>query len=578
MTTGTPKYWWMEGLFNPPPRPTGFSTTDRDEFDVIIVGAGMAGMCAAILAHDRGAEVLLLEASDEVGGTTYKSGGAMWIPDNSLMHVLGIRDDRDSVLRYVVQVAHPDQYDADAEYYGAEEWQWETIGAFYDNAANAIDALVAAGAFRVTTWPSFTERYPAIVSYHPELDNSIQGFLRHLGPAREDGSAAPGADLVDQLGVAVRSRGIEVRTDHRVQRLLQDETGAAVGVGGTWGDPIYARRGVVFASGGFAHNADLIDEYWRGPLYSSCAVATAQGDFIPIAREAGAELAHMQNGWLYEDILEKAAMNRVNEDKGIPVPPGDSMIYVDRNGNRVVNEKLVYQDRNRVIWDRDKNGDYPNRVLFMVYDDYVAHDTKPTLFWDKFRTPKPYIIEGQTWEEITERIEARLKSLTSVIGDFELAPGFAEQLGQTVDRFNGFARAGVDEDFHRCENMSEYDWHGIPRPGNEKNPGMFPFAETGPYYCVLICGMVLDTNGGPKTNSNSQVLRSDGSVIPGLYGAGNCVASIAGDGYLSLGSTLGPAATFAYLAAESVVQEAPRDTEAARARYTADTLTTSQNS
>jgi hypothetical protein len=244
----------------------------------------------------------------------------------------------------------------------------------------------------------------------------------------------------------------------------------------------------------------------------------------------------------------------------------------------VVNEKLVYQDRNRVIWDRDKNGDYPNRVLFMVYDDYVAHDTKPTLFWDKFRTPKPYIIEGQTWEEITERIEARLKSLTSVIGDFELAPGFAEQLGQTVDRFNGFARAGVDEDFHRCENMSEYDWHGIPRPGNEKNPGMFPFAETGPYYCVLICGMVLDTNGGPKTNSNSQVLRSDGSVIPGLYGAGNCVASIAGDGYLSLGSTLGPAATFAYLAAESVVQEAPRDTEAARARYTADTLTTSQNS
>ena len=62
MTTGTPKYWWMEGLFNPPPRPTGFSTTDRDEFDVIIVGAGMAGMCAAILAHDRGAEVLLLEA------------------------------------------------------------------------------------------------------------------------------------------------------------------------------------------------------------------------------------------------------------------------------------------------------------------------------------------------------------------------------------------------------------------------------------------------------------------------------------------------------------------------------------
>ena len=347
---------------------------------------------------------------------------------------------------------------------------------------------------------------------------------------------------------------------------------------GRGGDPIYARRGVVFASGGFAHNADLIDEYWRGPLYSSCAVATAQGDFIPIAREAGAELAHMQNGWLYEDILEKAAMNRVNEDKGIPVPPGDSMIYVDRNGNRVVNEKLVYQDRKRVIWDRDRTATI--RTGFYLWFTTITSPTTPSRPCSgiRFAPLNLTFIEGQTWEEITERIEARLKSLTSVIGDFELAPGFAEQLGQTVDRFNGFARAGVDEDFHRCENMSEYDWHGIPRPGNEKNPGMFPFAETGPYYCVLICGMVLDTNGGPKTNSNSQVLRSDGSVIPGLYGAGNCVASIAGDGYLSLGSTLGPAATFAYLAAESVVQEAPRDTEAARARYTADTLTTSQNS
>ncbi|MFI6310081.1 FAD-dependent oxidoreductase [Nocardia fusca] len=558
------KYWWMEGLFNPPPRPSGFAVTDRDEFDVIVVGSGMAGMCTAILAHDRGADVIVLEASDEVGGTTYKSGGAMWIPDNSVMRNLGIRDDRDTVLRYIVQVALPEQYDPDAERFGAQEWHWEAIQAFYDHAATAIDALVDAGAFRVTTWPSFTERYPAIVSYHPDLDNSIQGFYRHLGPARPDGTAAPGADLVDQLGAAVKHRGIELRTGYRVQNLIQDDTGAAIGV--IAGDEtIYARRGVVFASGGFAHNQDLIERYWRGPLYSSCAVATAQGDFVSIAHEAGAELAHMRNGWLYEDILEKAAQNRVNEDKGIPVPPGDSMIYVDRNGNRVVNEKLVYQDRNRVIWERDENGDYPNRVLFMVYDDYVANDPKPTLFWDMFSPPKPYIIEGRTWAELSERIEERLTALAPVIGDFRLAPDFAGQLGKTVERYNAFAETGVDEDFHRCENMSEYDWHGSARPGNDKNPGMFPLAGAGPYYCVLICGMVLDTNGGPKTDAGSRVLRPDGSAIPGLYGAGNCVASIAGDGYLSLGSTLGPAATFAYLAAENVAREEPRDIAAARA-------------
>jgi 3-oxosteroid 1-dehydrogenase len=117
--------------------------------------------------------------------------------------------------------------------------------------------------------------------------------------------------------------------------------------------------------------------------------------------------------------------------------------------------------------------------------------------------------------------------------------------------------------------MTEYDWHGLPREGNDKNPGMYPFNDSGPYYAVLICGMVLDTNGGPKTNARSQVLRPDGTVIPGLYGAGNCVASVAGDGYLSLGSTLGPAATFAYLAANDVVQQSPRDIGAARNRRAA---------
>lgn len=565
MTASNQTYWWMDGLFNPPPRPTGFIATDHDEFDVIVVGAGMAGMCTAILAHDQGASVLVLEASDEVGGTTYKSGGAMWIPDNAIMRTLGIPDDRESVLRYMIQVAYPDQFVSDAKRYGATEWQWDLAEAFYDNAAPAIAALGEAGAFQVTPWLSFTERYPATVNYHPHLDSSIQGFYRHLAPAKDDGSPGPGADLVHQLGEAVKKRGIELRTGQRVQGLIQDPAGAAVGV--TVGDnAIYARRGVVFASGGFAHNLDLIDKYWRGPLYSSCAVASTRGDFVTIGLEAGAELANMRNGWLYDDLLEKAATNRVNEDKGIPVPPGDSMIYVDRTGNRVVNEKLIYQDRNRVIWEQDENGDYPNRVLFMIFDEAVARDTKPTLFFDMFAPPKPYIVEGATLEELRRQIAERLAGLESLIGSFGLAPDFTDQLERTIQRFNEFAATGIDEDFHRCETMTEYDWHGLPRDGNDKNPGMYAFSDSGPYYAVLICGMVLDTNGGPKTNARSQVLRADGSVIPGLYGAGNCVASVAGDGYLSLGSTLGPAATFAYLAANDVVEQSPRDIGAARIR------------
>jgi hypothetical protein len=205
---------------------------------------------------------------------------------------------------------------------------------------------------------SWTERYPAIVTYHPDLDQTIQGLYRHLHPLRQDGEAGSGAELIRQLTEAVKVRGIPLLTSHRVQGLIRDSFGAAVGV--TVGDKrYYARRGVVFGSGGFAHDLELLDEYWRGPLWSSCAVPTARGDFVRIGRDAGAELAHMENGWLYEDLLEKAALGRVNEDKGIPGPPGDSMIYVDAHGDRVINEKLIYQDRNRIFWEKTRTASSP---------------------------------------------------------------------------------------------------------------------------------------------------------------------------------------------------------------------------
>jgi hypothetical protein len=159
--------------------------------------------------------------------------------------------------------------------------------------------------------------------------------------------------------------------------------------------------------------------------------------------------------------------------------------------------------------------------------------------------------------------------MKDLVGPIGLAADFPTRLAATIERFNGFAAAGKDEDFHRGEALHEHDWHGPAREGNDKNPTMHPFKDGGPYYCTLICGMVLDTNGGPKTNAAGQVLRTDGSVIPGLYGAGNCVAAVAGDGYLSGGSTLGPAATFAYLAARDVAAQPPKDLAAVRGTATA---------
>jgi 3-oxosteroid 1-dehydrogenase len=295
-------------------------------------------------------------------------------------------------------------------------------------------------------------------------------------------------------------------------------------------------------------------------------VATAQGDFVKIARENGAELAQMRNGWFYTDLFEKAALDPLCLEGGIPAAPGDSMIYVDRNGRRVVNEKCLSQERAAVHWDRDEAGDYTNRVLFVVYDHFVVTDERPwfSSFGGAFRPSNPWVIVGDSFEDLSANVTERLESHERVVGDLRLSASFASELANTIERFNSFAREGKDEDFQRGETLAELDWNGPARAGNEKNPTMYPFRGQGPYYCVLISGMLLDTGGGPKTNNKSEVLRTDGSVIKGLYGAGNCVAAVAGEGYFSAGSTLAPAAVFAYLAAKNVTQQTPRDLSAIR--------------
>jgi succinate dehydrogenase/fumarate reductase flavoprotein subunit len=174
------------------------------------------------------------------------------------------------------------------------------------------------------------------------------------------------------------------------------------------------------------------------------------------------------------------------------------------------------------------------------------------------------VISGETLGELADNIEARVESLSSRIGGYHLEPGFKAELEKTVERFNTFARQGRDEDFGRGETALEYDWTGPGHPENTGNPTMYPFADSGPYHCIIMCGGVLDTNGGPRTNDRAQVVRPDGSTIPGLYGAGNCVASAAAGAYWSGGSTLGPATTFAYIAANNVVREPVRDLTAVR--------------
>jgi hypothetical protein len=276
----------------------------------------------------------------------------------------------------------------------------------------------------------------------------------------------------------------------------------------------------------------------------------------------------MSSAWRAQVVLEQALQFSSTPDD-VFMPPGDSMILVNRLGVRVVNEKVNYNERARAhhVWDAHRH-DFTNALLFMLYDRRTAE-----LYAGRFPLPAagtiaPYVIRGDSWKALADALDARLAKLAPRTGGVRLDPEFGANLRQTLARFDGFAARGVDLDFHRGERLYDREWHAkIWSFANPKtawkpaapNPTLARFAGKGPYYAIILgCG-TLDTNGGPQTNAQAQVLDAAGAPIPGLYGAGNCIASPTGPAYYAGGGTLGPLVAFAWLAGKHVAAEPPKE-------------------
>jgi succinate dehydrogenase/fumarate reductase flavoprotein subunit len=330
---------------------------------------------------------------------------------------------------------------------------------------------------------------------------------------------------------------------------------------------IRAKKAVVFGTGGFTQDAEKATNYLRGPVFAACAVPTCTGDFVDIGLALGAQLGNMNQAWWLQCPLEFAVLSASIPGADVWLPWGDSMVVVNKYGERVTSEKMVYNERGQThhYWNPEKR-EYCNLVQFMIYDDAVAQD--PSEFPFRFPIPAPgqeadYVIKGETWEELAANIDARLESIRGMgnvsarVGDnVRLADDFVTKLSATIERFNGYAKTGIDEEFGRGSTPIQTAWGvGSQRAAELANPTMAPFSSTGPYYCILLGGMTLDTKGGPVTDTGARVLHASGQPIPGLYGAGNCVASPAGQAYWSGGGTIGPALAFGYLAGQNAAAE-----------------------
>ena len=327
-----------------------------------------------------------------------------------------------------------------------------------------------------------------------------------------------------------------------------------------------ARRGVVFASGGFAHDAVKAQSYLRGPIFGSGSSPASTGDFVDIALGLGAALGNMTNAWWCQVVVDSVVQSDGQADMSnlVFVPYGDSMLIVNRQGVRVGDEKAMYNERTQTHFVTD-GLTWPNLVQIMIWDEAVASDPSPWPWRGGVPLPgfdPPWLMKADSLEGLAAMLDQRLKVLRGRRGisarvgqETGLAPDFSATLAATVNRFNEFAAKGVDPDFGRGQAPVSQAWAGPIRRG--VNPTMYPLSSTGPYYAVLLGAGTLDTCGGPETDASGAVLRTDESTIPGLFGAGNCTSAPTGQGYLGGGGTIGPALTFGWIAGQSAANRIP---------------------
>ena len=304
---------------------------------------------------------------------------------------------------------------------------------------------------------------------------------------------------------------------------------------------------------------------------------------MEISTALGLPLRNMNYAWMTPIPLE-IWLQHSPYTSGVFACPGDSMLWVNKYGQRVINEKEIYNEQTFVFFEYDqKKMEYPNLLMFPIWDQRThdlwkateaIEDTDPPRLaldnYGNFIYDDFHIIQGDTLEDLAQNIEARLEQLSSETGGFTLDESFTAEIPETIQRFDELAQTGKDEDFQRGENPIELIFNGEAQPDNDTgNPTMYPISEDGPYYATILVAGSLDTKGGPRTNTNGQVLNLIGEPVPGLYGVGNCVASASAQGYWAGGGTLGPIITFGYLAAEHAAQQPRRETQRTEKETTA---------
>ena len=558
----------------------------KESYDVIVVGAGGAGMSAALAAGHQKLDTVLIEKSDYFGGSTARSGGGVWIPGNHALREAGqvSPDDAEQAKLYLDSIV------GDA----VPKLRRDT---YIDRGPEVMDFINKTTPVRFKWVPNYSDYLPEQPGGRPEgrsvepvpMDASFLGDeLEHLHPAY---TKAPANMIVTQADFRKISLGMRTlkgpitmfmvlfkRLIAMVARRKMYAMGNAICIGLRQGlidanvpliyntpllglvvengrvvgvevehkgerRQIMARKGVILGSGGFEHNQELREKWLPAPTDSGWSTGSKNntGAGIEAGVAAGAAIDLMDDAWWGPTIPLPSGPWFCLAERNLP-----GSIIVNSAGERFMNEALPYVEATHEIYKAHEQG--PAAVpAWMIIDQryrnrYLFAGLTP-------RTPFPgrwlksgAVQKGATLDELAGRIDVP-----------------ADALKATVERFNGFATSGVDEDFHRGESAYDkyYSDHTV-----KPNPSLHVIDEA-PFYAVKIVPGDLGTKGGLVTDENARVLRADGSVIPGLFSSGNVSSAVMGNTYAGPGATIGPALVFGYLAAlEIAAEETPLAKEA----------------
>ncbi|VTU34817.1 3-oxosteroid 1-dehydrogenase [Variovorax sp. PBS-H4] len=565
--------------------------------DVVVIGTGAGGMAAAVAARTMGLEVLLLEKAALYGGTTARSGGVLWIPNNPISTFKPEPDSMDDARAYL-------------KYECGDFYDSERVEAFLANGPRMVDFFVRRTDVKLIALPQYPDYHcespggrmagrsimaapldgrelgEHIRALRPPLKeitfvgmmfNSSAEVGHFFNATRSFKSAAyvakrlmthaaemilhgramrltNGNALAARLAKSAFELGIPMWLESPAQALVRDGgrvSGVVVGKADGSSVRIGARRGVVLAAGGFPHDVErrkkLFPHAPTGREHLSPAPPCNTGDGLRLAESVGGQVsATLPNAAAWIPVSK---VWRANGETGVfphlidRYKPG--IIAVNRAGRRFTNESDSYHDMGMAMQKHCADG---SEVAAWLIADHRTIRRYGLGFVKPFPLPmgahlrSGYLMRGKTLGELAG-----------------MAGIDAAALQTTVDAYNVGAHEGKDPQFRRGWRVyNRFLGDETHRP----NPCVAPVKE-GPFYAVKIVMGDLGTFAGIRTDRFARVLDAEGRPLPGLFAAGNDNASVMGGGYPGGGITLGPAMTFGFVAAEFMagngLQEAAAD-------------------